>query len=633
MSLWGTLTGKRASASSTTPSPSSSDTNPRDTAPTTTFQSSPFDPTSTQDASSFLGGASLPDPSQLHPLAGLNQQTLDYLSLDESALSDLPGGRSALPSRGWSDDLQYGTGTTYLSALTLGGAYGMVEGLRRTPTSAPPKIRLNSVLNSVTRRGPFLGNSAGIIAMVYNGINSTIGHYRGKHDSANSILAGALSGMLFKSTRGLRPMMISGGLVAGAAGAWAVCLSIKFQRKRNGMDSPRNSSGAQRTPSINDIIDWHVDQSINSGRLGYSTNFPTGDFFDVDPGCFAAKTEPFDSEDVSVIMETALNDFIAEHGRAIEHAEYMNTHPELLVEAENEVNRRLAQAGRAQQKVDSYASGEGILRRKTEDLYKLENAGPGKTNVVAATLYYGPPDDRHRADINLHIHGSLAELKSSAKTYLDCIREPGEPLETIYDEDAPWKYKWKPKDKAVKVKEEWFPLESERDYRILIQQATSASREPFSVVLMQELRPAPANAKKDTQAAIDIQEDQPQDQDEFPPPMPSDMHYFFDDDFDLDRDLEACDVEGSISGKYEAEFEQLADAYKARKEREASRVLNDQKRVDHDTARQAQPKTKAAEVTPVDRTIVRGGKGHQRSQKSKAKGSITPFFPSKKSSS
>lgn len=98
----------------------------------------------------------------------------------------------------------------------------MIEGLNRTPSSAPPKLRLNSVLNSVTRRGPFLGNSAGVIAMVYNGINSTIGHWRGKHDSVNSVAAGALSGMLFKSTKGLRPMLISGGLVAGAAGAWAV---------------------------------------------------------------------------------------------------------------------------------------------------------------------------------------------------------------------------------------------------------------------------------------------------------------------------------------------------------------------------------------------------------------------------
>ena len=225
MNFWGTLTGQRqpsSSSSSTSSSASSSSSSSFDPPPQPTFQPTAFDPASAQDVSSFLGDAALPDPSQLHPLAGLNQQTLDYLSLEESALSDLPGSRSALPSRGWSDDLCYGTGVTYLSALTIGGTWGLVEGLRRSPASAPPRLRLNSVLNSVTRRGPFLGNSAGVIAMVYNGINSTIGYYRGKHDSANSMVAGALSGMLFKSTKGLRPMLISGSLVAGVAGAWAV---------------------------------------------------------------------------------------------------------------------------------------------------------------------------------------------------------------------------------------------------------------------------------------------------------------------------------------------------------------------------------------------------------------------------
>ncbi|CAI7655339.1 unnamed protein product [Penicillium glandicola] len=184
-----------------------------------------FDPSSAQDASSFLA---IPDPSRLHPLAGLNQDTLDYLSLDDSALDELPGSRSVLPSRGWSDDLCYGAGTTYLVALTTGGAWGLIEGLKKTPSTAAPKIRLNGVLNSVTRRGPFLGNSAGVVAMVYNGFNSGLGYVRGKHDASNSIVAGALSGMVFKSTRGLKPMMISGGIVASIAGAWAVTRKAFF---------------------------------------------------------------------------------------------------------------------------------------------------------------------------------------------------------------------------------------------------------------------------------------------------------------------------------------------------------------------------------------------------------------------
>merc|ERR1711964_36236 len=208
MSIWDKLTGRKSTPTATHDSPT--------TTPTDTFSPTPFNPQEAQDVSSFLSGPSFADPSQLHPLAGLNQQTLDYLSLEDSALSDLPGSQSALPSRGWSDDLCYGTGVTYLTALTMGGAWGLQEGLRRS-NGQPPKLRLNSVLNAVTRRGPFLGNSAGVIAMVYNGFNSFIGHMRGKHDSANSIVAGALSGMIFKSTRGVRPMMISGGIVASVA--------------------------------------------------------------------------------------------------------------------------------------------------------------------------------------------------------------------------------------------------------------------------------------------------------------------------------------------------------------------------------------------------------------------------------
>ncbi|RDL34397.1 Uncharacterized protein BP5553_07525 [Venustampulla echinocandica] len=222
MSIWDKFTGRKSSSST-----NSSTTSPTSDTTTDSFQPTPFDPQEGQDVSSFLTSSTFADPSQLHPLAGLNQQTLDYLSLEDSTLSDLPGSQSALPSRGWSDDLCYGTGVSYLTALTLGGAWGLQEGLRRS-NGQPPKLRLNSVLNAVTRRGPFLGNSAGVIAMVYNGFNSFIGHIRGKHDSVNSVVAGAISGMIFKSSRGVRPMMISGGIVASVAGAWAVARKAVF---------------------------------------------------------------------------------------------------------------------------------------------------------------------------------------------------------------------------------------------------------------------------------------------------------------------------------------------------------------------------------------------------------------------
>lgn len=232
MSIWDALLGRKSSSQKSDPSSSpstttttSSSTEVVDSAPTTTttnsYNASPFNPSEPQGVDAFLNSSVFADPSQLHPLAGLDSDSLEYLTLEDSALTDLPGAHSAIPSRGFSDDLCYGTGITYLSALTLGGAWGLQEGLRKS-VGQPPKLRLNSTLNSITRRGPFLGNSAGVVAITYNCFNSGIGYVRGKHDSANTIVAGTLSGMLFKSTRGLRPMLISGGVVGSLASAWAV---------------------------------------------------------------------------------------------------------------------------------------------------------------------------------------------------------------------------------------------------------------------------------------------------------------------------------------------------------------------------------------------------------------------------
>ncbi|KAF9279502.1 Mitochondrial import inner membrane translocase subunit tim23 [Mortierella alpina] len=159
------------------------------------------------------------DPSRLHPLAGLGRG-LDYINLEDDS-GPLPGTQGGImPSRGWSDDLTYGTGLTYITGLSMGGAFGFYEGLRSSPSPAL-KIRLNTVLNSMTRRGPFIGNSAGVMALMYNGIGGALGKARGHHDPLNSVAAGALTGALFKSTAGLRAAGSAGGVCAVLAGIWA----------------------------------------------------------------------------------------------------------------------------------------------------------------------------------------------------------------------------------------------------------------------------------------------------------------------------------------------------------------------------------------------------------------------------
>lgn len=171
------------------------------------------------------------DASKLHPLAGLDKD-LEYLDLDEEKLSTIEGtGNGILPSRGWSDDLCYGTGTLYVGGLGLGGLYGINEGLKNLPRgtvdqatgvvkSAPFKLKLNTVLNQVTKHGPHIGNSAGVLGILYNVIDSSLDAYRGRHDDLNSLASGALAGAIFKSTSGVKAMCYSSGLMTLAAASW-----------------------------------------------------------------------------------------------------------------------------------------------------------------------------------------------------------------------------------------------------------------------------------------------------------------------------------------------------------------------------------------------------------------------------
>ncbi|KAJ8653895.1 hypothetical protein O0I10_010462 [Lichtheimia ornata] len=173
------------------------------------------------------------DAAKLQPMSV--QGGIDFLQVEDqyggggsgAGAGVVGGGASLAPSRGWTDDLCYGTGTTYLAGLTLGGAYGMAEGLKKSAQQGPQnmKVRLNTTLNTITRRGPGLGNAVGVIAMMYNGTTALIDYSRGKHDIFSSIGGGAIAGAIFKSTAGPRVMAMSSGICAAVAGVWSLGVS------------------------------------------------------------------------------------------------------------------------------------------------------------------------------------------------------------------------------------------------------------------------------------------------------------------------------------------------------------------------------------------------------------------------
>jgi len=152
-------------------------------------------------------------------MANLGSPQLEYLDLETNTQQ----ADGLIASRGFFEDLSYGTGAMYLLGLGTGGFFGLSEGLRTTSASMPTKLRTNAILNSITRRGPYLGNLCGCLTLTYNVVNGTIDQLRGGvHDDAGSLAAGAFTGALWRATKGVRPMLISAGLLTGATAGWCV---------------------------------------------------------------------------------------------------------------------------------------------------------------------------------------------------------------------------------------------------------------------------------------------------------------------------------------------------------------------------------------------------------------------------
>ena len=61
----------------------------------------------------------------------------------------------------------YNTGISYLAGTFLGASYGILHGLRNSP-SPRMRIRINTVLNGMTSHGSRTGNAIGVLAIMYS---------------------------------------------------------------------------------------------------------------------------------------------------------------------------------------------------------------------------------------------------------------------------------------------------------------------------------------------------------------------------------------------------------------------------------------------------------------------------------
>ncbi|KAI8853209.1 Tim17/Tim22/Tim23/Pmp24 family-domain-containing protein [Chytridium lagenaria] len=162
--------------------------------------------------------------SRIHP--SIADDGIEYLFIDDNPLAVKKKERAVghfgpLPMRTGYDKLNYGTGVAYLCGITMGGLYGAIRGLQNAPGNSY-KIRMNSLLNTATRYGPWAANSLGVLTIGWALTDNLFSSVRGVSDYYNHISAAFLTGVIFKSTAGLRPAMLAGGLMAGAVSLYGL---------------------------------------------------------------------------------------------------------------------------------------------------------------------------------------------------------------------------------------------------------------------------------------------------------------------------------------------------------------------------------------------------------------------------
>ncbi|XP_051897732.1 mitochondrial import inner membrane translocase subunit Tim23 [Pristis pectinata] len=157
---------------------------------------------------------SQPDLSRV-PLTGMSPLS-PYLNLDPRYLIQdtdefiLPTG--ANKTRGRFELAFFTIGGCCMTGAAIGAVNGLRLGLKETRDMAWSKPRNVQILNMVTRQGALWANTLGSLALLYSTFGVVIEKVRGAEDDLNTVAAGSLTGLLYKSTAGLRGAA-RGGLI------------------------------------------------------------------------------------------------------------------------------------------------------------------------------------------------------------------------------------------------------------------------------------------------------------------------------------------------------------------------------------------------------------------------------------
>lgn len=105
----------------------------------------------------------------------------------------------------------------------LGGLSGFYNGLKATADAGQTgNLRRTQLLNHIMKKGSATANTFGSIAVIYSAFGVILSWVRGTDDDLNTIAAATASGLLYKSTAGLRRCGTAGAIGLGVSTLYAL---------------------------------------------------------------------------------------------------------------------------------------------------------------------------------------------------------------------------------------------------------------------------------------------------------------------------------------------------------------------------------------------------------------------------
>lgn len=104
-------------------------------------------------------------------------------------------------------------GASAMAGASIGGAAGLYNGMRATAlANQTGKLRRTQLLNHVMKQGSATANTLGTLAVMYAAFGTLLQYGRGEDDDVNTVIAGTVTGLFYKSTSGLRRCLVGGGV-------------------------------------------------------------------------------------------------------------------------------------------------------------------------------------------------------------------------------------------------------------------------------------------------------------------------------------------------------------------------------------------------------------------------------------